>query len=124
MDVPRDIGARVWEIDAHALVDDGAFNDKALLTAAQAIVETGAITDVPPPRAGGGGGGGRGSLPPGDFFTGSEIAGGGPLIEKGAPSGTSPRRGCGGGAAARSGPPGPRGRERESSWPRGPCAAG
>lgn len=48
MDVSRDIGARVWEIDAHALVDDGTFNDKALLTAAQAIVETGAITDVPP----------------------------------------------------------------------------
>lgn len=51
MDVPRDIGARVWDLDAHALVDDGSFNDKALLTAAQAIVETGAIKEVPPLQA-------------------------------------------------------------------------
>ncbi len=48
MDTPRDIGARVWEFDAHKLVDDGLFSDKALLTAAQAIVETGAIKEVPP----------------------------------------------------------------------------
>jgi hypothetical protein len=48
MDTSRDIGARVWDFDAHKLVDDGLFSDKALLTAAQAIRETGAITEVPP----------------------------------------------------------------------------
>jgi 2-dehydropantoate 2-reductase len=48
MDTPRDIGARVWDFDAHKLVDDGLFSDTALATAAQAIRETGAITEVPP----------------------------------------------------------------------------
>ena len=48
MDTPKDIGARVWDFDAHKLVDDGLFNDKALLTAAQAIAETGAFTEPPP----------------------------------------------------------------------------
>jgi NitT/TauT family transport system substrate-binding protein len=48
MDVPRDIGARVFDLDAHALVDDGTFSDKALVAAAKAVVETGAIREVPP----------------------------------------------------------------------------
>jgi NitT/TauT family transport system substrate-binding protein len=48
MDTPKDIGARVWDFDAHKLVDDGLFNDKALTTAAQAIAETGAFAEPPP----------------------------------------------------------------------------
>ncbi len=48
MDTPKDIGARVWDFDAHKLVDDGLFSDKALLTAAQAVAETGAIKEAPP----------------------------------------------------------------------------
>jgi ketopantoate reductase PanE/ApbA-like protein len=48
MDTPKDIGARVWDFDAHKLVDDGLFSDKAFTTAAQAIAETGAIEEAPP----------------------------------------------------------------------------
>lgn len=47
METPRDIGARVWELDAQTLVADGVFSDKALLAAAQSLVDTDVIKEVP-----------------------------------------------------------------------------
>ncbi len=48
MEVPKDVGARVWEVDAKALVEDGAVSEKALQTALQSLVEAGVISQAPP----------------------------------------------------------------------------
>jgi NitT/TauT family transport system substrate-binding protein len=48
METPRDIGARVWDLDAKTFVDDGSFKDSALRAAAQAAVDTGVVSEVLP----------------------------------------------------------------------------
>jgi ABC-type nitrate/sulfonate/bicarbonate transport system substrate-binding protein len=48
METPKDIGGRVWDFDAKTFVDDGVFSDKALMAAAQSLVDTGVIQEVPP----------------------------------------------------------------------------
>ena len=48
MEVPASVGARVFDLDAHTLVEDGVFSDRALQNAAEAIVETGAVKEIPP----------------------------------------------------------------------------
>ena len=47
METPKDIGGRVWDIDAKTFVDDGTFRDAALQAAAQSMVDTGVIKEVP-----------------------------------------------------------------------------
>ncbi len=47
METPKDIGARVWDFDARSFVDDGVFGDKALRAAAQSLVDTGVIKEIP-----------------------------------------------------------------------------
>jgi len=47
METPKDIGARVWDLDAKTFVDDGTFGDKALAAAAQSMVDTGVIKEIP-----------------------------------------------------------------------------
>lgn len=46
METPKDIGGRVWDLDAKTFVDDGAFKDSALRAAAQAAVDTGVVPEV------------------------------------------------------------------------------
>jgi ABC-type nitrate/sulfonate/bicarbonate transport system substrate-binding protein len=48
METPKDIGARVWDFDAKTFVDDGVFSDRALTAAAQSLVDTGVIKEIPP----------------------------------------------------------------------------
>jgi NitT/TauT family transport system substrate-binding protein len=48
METARDIGARVWDADAKSFVDDGVFTDKGLRAAAQSLVDTAVIKDIPP----------------------------------------------------------------------------
>ncbi len=48
METPKDIGARVWDFDAKRLADDGVFSDKALNAAAQSLVDTEVIKEIPP----------------------------------------------------------------------------
>ena len=48
METPPDIGARVWELDRQTLVDDGVFGDAALRAAAQSLVDTGVLKEIPP----------------------------------------------------------------------------
>lgn len=48
METPKDIGARVWDLDRNTLVDDGVFSDAALRAAAQSLVDTEVIKEVPP----------------------------------------------------------------------------
>jgi NitT/TauT family transport system substrate-binding protein len=48
METPKDIGARVWDLDAKVFVDDGVFKESALRAAAQAAVDTGAIREILP----------------------------------------------------------------------------
>jgi NitT/TauT family transport system substrate-binding protein len=48
METPKDVGARVWDLDAKTFVDDGVFKDSALRAAAQAAVDTGVIPEVLP----------------------------------------------------------------------------
>lgn len=47
METPKEIGARVWDLDAKTFVDDGTFKDAALRAAAQAAVDTGVIPAIP-----------------------------------------------------------------------------
>ena len=48
METPRDIGGRVWDLDRATLVDDGVFSDPALKAAAQSLVDTDVIKEIPP----------------------------------------------------------------------------
>jgi len=48
MDTSKDIGSRVWDFDAKRLAADGVFSDKALMAAAQSLVDTEVIKEVPP----------------------------------------------------------------------------
>jgi NitT/TauT family transport system substrate-binding protein len=48
METAKDIGGRVWDFDAKWLEDEGVFNDKALMAAAQSLVDTGVIKEIPP----------------------------------------------------------------------------
>jgi NitT/TauT family transport system substrate-binding protein len=48
METPKEIGARVWDLDAKTFVDDGTFKEGALRAASQAAVDTGVIQAVPP----------------------------------------------------------------------------
>jgi NitT/TauT family transport system substrate-binding protein len=48
METPKDIGSRVWDFDAKRLADDGVFSDKALNAAAQSLVDTEVIKEIPP----------------------------------------------------------------------------
>ncbi|MBI3457121.1 MAG: ABC transporter substrate-binding protein [Candidatus Rokubacteria bacterium] len=48
METPKDIGARVWDFDAKTFVDDGLFSDAALRAAAQSLVDTQVIKEIPP----------------------------------------------------------------------------
>ena len=54
MEVPKDIGARVWDLDAHALVVDAAFSDKAVMNAAQRRARHGRDPGDPAARSLGG----------------------------------------------------------------------
>ena len=47
METPKDIGARVWDLDRQTFVDDGVFSDKGLMAAGQSLVDTGVIKEVP-----------------------------------------------------------------------------
>lgn len=48
METPKDVGARVWDFDAKTFVDDGVFSDAALRAAAQSLVDTEVIKEIPP----------------------------------------------------------------------------
>ncbi len=48
METPKDIGGRVWDLDAKVLVDDGVFRESALRAAVQAAVDIGAIEEILP----------------------------------------------------------------------------
>jgi ABC-type nitrate/sulfonate/bicarbonate transport system substrate-binding protein len=48
METPRDIGARVWDLDRQTFVDDGVFSDPALRAAAQSLVDTEVLKEIPP----------------------------------------------------------------------------
>src|SRR5262249_60272662 len=48
MEIPKDIGARVWDLGAKAGVDDGTCTDKGLQAAAQFMLDSGVIKEVPP----------------------------------------------------------------------------
>ena len=48
METPPDVGARVFDFDAKTLVDDGVFSDTGLRAAAQSLVDTDVIKEIPP----------------------------------------------------------------------------
>jgi ABC-type nitrate/sulfonate/bicarbonate transport system substrate-binding protein len=48
MAVPSDIGARVWDLDAKAWVDDGVFSEGGLQAAGQFLVDSGVIKEILP----------------------------------------------------------------------------
>jgi ABC-type nitrate/sulfonate/bicarbonate transport system substrate-binding protein len=48
MDTPPDIGGRVWDLDRQTFVDDGVFSDPALRAAAQSLVDTEVLKEIPP----------------------------------------------------------------------------
>ena len=51
MEIPHDIGARVWSLGAKAWVDDGVFGEKGLRAAAQFLLDSGVIKEIPPSGA-------------------------------------------------------------------------
>src|SRR5262249_3297155 len=51
MEIPKDIGARVWDLGAKAWVDDGQFTDRGLQAAAQFMLDSVVITEVAPTDA-------------------------------------------------------------------------